>query len=328
MMSEDFLMWIEKYRPHILDDVVNQEETVLSLKSFLKHTETLPHLLFAGPPGTGKTSVAICIAKEILGTGWRSSTLEMNASDERKIEDVRQTVKQFSQISKIGSEKTRYGFIILDECDEMTGPAQNALRRIMETSSMITRFILICNYLSGIIPPIQSRCAIFQFKRIGEEDIESYLLQITKQEKITLTKEGVKMIIELCEGDLRKAINTLQTAAALSNGKIDEKIILKIARQATPNEIQTMLDLAIRGDFEKARNQMYQLMIKHALSGRDIIKQLHREISRTTLLTPNQRLKVTSILGDFDFRLMEGANEDIQLSAFLAQLTQIGSDKS
>jgi replication factor C small subunit len=209
----------------------------------------------------------------------------------------------------------------------MTGPAQNALRRIMETSSMITRFILICNYLSGIIPPIQSRCAIFQFKRIGKEEIESHLLYITKKEKLTLTKGGAETLVEICEGDLRKAINTLQTAAALSKGKIDEKIILRIAHQATPTEIQTMLNLSIGGDFEKARIQMYQLMTKYALSGRDIIKQLHKEISKTTLLTSKQRLKVIGILSDYDFRLMEGANEDIQLSAFLAHLTQIGSEK-
>lgn len=326
-MTDESLMWIEKYRPKKLDEVVNQKEAILSLKSLLKHTETLPHLLFSGPPGTGKTSVALCIVFEILGPTWKASTLELNASDERKIEDVRQTVKQFSQIVKIGSGKTEYGFIILDECDEMTEPAQNALRRIMEISSKVTRFILICNYLSGVIPPIQSRCAIFQFQRLTKESIEAHLTHVAKNESIELTADGLSQIVESSEGDLRKAINILQTSSALSKGKIDAKTVLEIAHQATPQEIQLMLNLAIGGDFTKARNQLYQLMIKHALSGREIIKQIHRELFRTPLLSTDKQLQTISLLSEYDYRLVEGANEDIQLSAFLAQLVRIGEEK-
>jgi len=326
-MSVDDVMWVEKYRPRKLDEVVNQKEVILSLKSLLKHTETLPHLLFSGPPGTGKTSVALCVVSEVLGPAWRSSTLELNASDERKIEDVRQTVKQFSQIAKMGGGKTAYGFIILDECDEMTEPAQNALRRIMETSSRVTRFILICNYLSGIIPPIQSRCAIFQFQRLSEEQIDSHLARIAKNEKAEITPDGLSQIVEGSEGDLRKAMNLLQTSVALSKGKVDAKTVLEITHQAAPQEIQTMLNLAIGGDFTKARNHLYQLMIKHALPGREIVRQIHREIFQTPLLTADQQLKAVSLLGDYDYRLVEGANEDIQLSAFLAQLARIGAEK-
>ncbi len=326
-MSVESLMWIEKYRPRRLDEVVNQREIIGSIKSLLNHTETLPHLLFAGPPGTGKTTVALCIASEVLGPAWRSSTLEMNASDERKIEDVRQTVKQFSQIVKIGTEKAAYGFIILDECDEMTEPAQNALRRIMETSSQVTRFILICNYLSGIIPPIQSRCAIFQFRRLEKREVESHLTHIAKSEKVEVTDDGLSQITEASEGDLRKAINTLQTSAALSKGKVDGKTVLEITHQAASQEMQAMLNLALSGDFTKARDKLYQLMVKYALSGREIVRQVHRELFRTPLLSPGQQLKAVSLLGEYDYRLAEGANEDIQISAFLAQLAQIGSEK-
>ncbi|MEM4246362.1 MAG: hypothetical protein QW390_03600, partial [Candidatus Bathyarchaeia archaeon] len=242
-------------------------------------------------------------------------------------EDVRQTVKQFSQIAKMGAGSAGYGFIILDECDEMTEPAQNALRRIMETSSRVTRFILICNYLSGIIPPIQSRCAVFQFRRLEEKEVEAHLTKIAKAEKVEITLDGLSQIVEISEGDLRRAINILQTSAALSKGKIDGKAVLKIAHQAAPKEIQEMLNLALEGEFTKARDRLYELMIKNAITGREIVRQIHREIFKTPLLDADQQLQVVSLLGEYDYRLAEGANEDVQLSAFLAQLARVGSVK-
>ena len=163
MNLNDEVMWVEKYRPRKLDDIVDLKHIVESIQAFLKNPHSMPHLLLSGIPGTGKTTVAICIARELFGDKWKSFTLELNASDERGINTVRDRIKDFSRYSRTGFGDAPYSLIILDESDQMTGPAQTALRRIMETSSRTSRFILICNYSSKIIEPIQSRCAIFRF---------------------------------------------------------------------------------------------------------------------------------------------------------------------
>src|SRR3972149_5263873 len=164
--DEEALMWVEKYRPKNLNEIVDLRDIVDSLKAFMRKPKTMPHLLLAGIPGTGKTTVALCIARELFGQNWKSFTLELNASDERGIDTVRERIKDFSRYSRTGFGNIPFALIILDECDQMTGPAQTALRRIMEIGSRTSRFILICNQSSKIIEPIQSRCAIFRFSRI------------------------------------------------------------------------------------------------------------------------------------------------------------------
>ena len=172
------LMWVEKYRPKRIEQIVNQKDVIISLKNLIKKPNELPHLLFTGPAGVGKTTTALCLSMELLGGEWKRDTLELNASDERGIKMVRERVKEFAAVIKLpsGNNKEKpYRIIILDEADEMTSEAQTALRRIIEDSSKTTRFIIICNYLSQIIEPIQSRCAIFHFTRLEEEDVLKYL---------------------------------------------------------------------------------------------------------------------------------------------------------
>jgi replication factor C small subunit len=317
-------MWIEKYRPKMLDEVVNQKETIAGIQALLKTPATMPHFLFAGPPGTGKSTVALCIARQLMGESFRKLVLELNASDERGIGVVRERIKGFSQIIQSAPSGVQFGLVILDESDEMTKDAQTALRRIMETASRTCRFILICNYQSGIIEPIQSRCSVFRFKQLDEADATAYLERICKAEKIQADSKALARIVELSEGDLRRAVNFLQVAATRSkDGRLELSNLKDFLPEAQSELVSSMLKLAVQGDFIKARDIMYELMGKYGVSGREIIRTANREITRIPELSNNQ-VQVVRTLGDYDFRLTQGANEDIQLSAMLAQIAAIG----
>ncbi len=324
-MSEGGVMWIEKYRPKTLDQVFNQKETIDGIRSLLKTPATMPHFLFAGPPGTGKSTVALCIARQLMGESFRGLVLELNASDERGIGVVRERIKGFSQIIQATPSGVQFGLVILDECDEMTRDAQTALRRIMETSSRTSRFILICNYQSGIIEPIQSRCSVFRFRQLEETEAVAYLKMICKSEKVDAEPKAVERIFELSEGDLRRATNYLQVVATSSKGgKLDSTTLNKVMPEAEGELIREMLKLALQGDFMNARDIMYNLMGKHGVSGREIIRGANREVNRVPDLTGERQAEVMRTLGECDFRLTQGANEDIQVSAMLAQLSLIG----
>lgn len=324
-MSESGVMWIEKYRPKTLSDVFNQKETVEGISALLKTPATIPHLLFSGPPGTGKSTVALCIARQLMGENYRSLVLELNASDERGIGVVRERIKGFSQIIQATRSGVQFGLVILDECDEMTRDAQTALRRIMETSSRTCRFILICNYQSGIIEPIQSRCSVFRFRQLEEHEAVEYLTKISKAENVDAEPKVLKRIFELSEGDLRRATNYLQVAATTTKGtKLDLTALDKVMPEAEGELIREMLKLALNGDFLKARDVMYDLMGKHGVSGREIVRGANRQVNQVTEATGDRQAEVVRALGECDFRLTQGANEDIQISAMLAQLSLIG----
>jgi len=318
-------MWIEKYRPRKLEVVVNQKEAVEGITALLKTPATMPHLLFAGPPGTGKSTVALCIARQLMGDAFRKLVLELNASDERGIGVVRERIKGFSQIIQSTPSGVQFGLVILDECDEMTRDAQTALRRIMETASRTCRFILICNYQSGIIEPIQSRCSVLRFRQLEENDAIEYLTRICRAENIAAEPKAIERVIELSEGDLRRAINYLQVVATESKGgKLDVSTLSRLLPEAEDERIREMLKFALSGEFLKARDVMYELMGRHGYSGREIIRGANRQISRIPEFTGEKQVEVVRTLGEYDFRLTQGANEDIQLSAMLAQLSQIG----
>ena len=323
-VNEDALMWVEKYRPKNIDEVVDLHEIKESLKAFMKKPQTMPHLMFAGIPGTGKTTLALCIAHELFGDSWKSFTLELNASDERGIDTVRERIKDFSRYSRTGFGNAPFGLIILDECDQMTGPAQTALRRIMETGSRTSRFILICNNSSKIIEPIQSRCAIFRFSRLDRKAMAEQLQCIAKKEKVNLLPEAAEKIVDYSEGDLRHAINALQTASAYKEGVVDEKTVLLVIGEASPMQVQQMIRKALFGDFIDARKKMYEIMGSYGFSGSEIIRQVQREIFKMSDLTPEQKAELSNVIGEYDYRLTQGANNDIQLSALLAQFAKFG----
>lgn len=316
--DEAALMWVEKYRPKTLDEVVNLRDVVKSLNAFLKTPKTMPHLLFAGMPGTGKTTIALCIARQLLGSPWRTFTLELNASDERGIKMVRERIKDFSRYGR-ASFDIPYALIILDESDQMTATAQTALRRIMETSSRTCRFILICNYSGKIIEPIQSRCALFRFSKLAETDVVKHLETISEKENIILLPDAAKAIFEYSGGDLRRAINALHTAAVYAKEAVDVNTVLRVIGEASPKQIQLMLSEALSGDFIRARKVMYNLMGLYGLSGSDIIRQMNRELFKVSNLSTGEKAELANIIGEYDFRITEGANPDIQLSALLAR---------
>ncbi len=323
-VNEEALMWVEKYRPKTLDDVVGLKDITESLKAFMKKPKTMPHLMLAGIPGTGKTTIALAIAHELYGANWRNFTLELNASDERGIDTVRDRIKDFSRYSRSGFGDIPFALIILDECDQMTGPAQTALRRIMETSSRTSRFILICNQSIKIIEPIQSRCAIFRFSRLDKQAMKDHLQWIAKKENIPLEPKAAERIVDYSEGDLRHAINALQTASAYKEGCVDEKTVAMVIGEASPMQVQKMIRKALYGDFTEARKTMYEIMGSFGFSGNEIIRQVQREIFKMSDLTPEQKADLSSIIGEYDYRLTQGANSDIQLSALLAQFAKFG----
>lgn len=326
-VDEEAVMWVEKYRPKNLNEIVDLKDIVESLKAFMRNPKTMPHLLLAGIPGTGKTTVALCIARELFGQSWKTFTLELNASDERGIDTVRDRIKDFSRYSRAAFGNIPFALIILDESDQMTGAAQTALRRIMETSSRTCRFILICNQSGKIIEPIQSRCAIFRFSRLDRKAMVDHLCCLAKNENVSISPAAAERIVDYSEGDLRQAINALQTASVYRDGVVDEKTVVLVIGEASPMQIQIMVRKALYGDFVEARKMMYDLIGSYGFSGAEIIRQMQRELFKMSDLTPEQKADLSSIIGEYDYRLTQGANSDIQLSALLAQFAKVGKTK-
>jgi replication factor C small subunit len=308
-------LWTEKYRPKNLGEIIDEEEIVSRLQEFVKRA-TMPHCLFAGPPGTGKTTAALCLAHDLFGERFQDVFMELNASDERGIDVVRTTVKEFARMASLSS--VPFKILVLDEADNMTSDAQSALRRTMEKYSDTCRFILCCNYSGRIIEPIQSRCALFRFTPLPDERIVETLHRIAKNEGLKFTETGLKSVVEVAEGDLRKAINTLQAASSMSKG-ITEESVYQVVGRAKPTDVHEMLSHAIKGDFIKAREELRHLLVRYGLSGSEIIRQIHSEIFRLAV-PEKKRIELIEAVGEIDFRLVQGGDEEVQLSALLARL--------
>lgn len=314
-------IWVEKYRPQSLKEVVGQEEIVKRLQAYVA-TRNLPHLLFAGPPGTGKTTCAIALAKEMYGESWRENFAELNASDERGIGVVRGRIKDFARTAAPNPD-VAFKVIFLDEADSLTNDAQAALRRTMEKYAANCRFVLSCNYSSKIMDPIQSRCAVFRFRPLAKDDIKKLVRRVAQSEKITVDGDGLEALLYVGQGDLRRVVNTMQVASA--GGKsVTAETVYQTTATARPEDVKEMLEVALGGNFLQARDKLDELLITYGLSGEDIVRQIHRTVFD---LTVPDKVKVDLVerVGETDFRLVEGANERIQIEALLARVALAGS---
>lgn len=313
-------IWTEKYRPKTFKEVLGQDQVVSRVEAFVKQ-RNMPHLMFSGPAGIGKTTLSLVIAREFFGESWSSNFLELNASDERGIDVIRNKVKDFARTRSIGD--VPFKIIYLDECDALTKEAQQALRRTMENYTQTTRFILSCNYSSKIIDPIQSRCAVFRFKPLPKEDILTLIDEITKKESLTITPEAKTALYSVCEGDCRRLENVLQSAAAIDKN-ITEEIVYSLASVARPKEVKQVLELALNNKFVDARNKLLDVMLNYGLSGLDIIKQIQKEIYNLELDGRSKMLLIDKC-GEAEFRMSEGSDEFVQLEAFIANVALVGS---
>ncbi len=312
-------IWTEKYRPKRLRDVIGQENITKRLISFIE-TRSLPHCLFAGPAGCGKTTTALCIAYELYGNKIKVKFLELNASDERGIDVIREKVKEFARQPSVDTGGL-FRIVYLDEADALTKDAQHALRRTMENYSHICRFILACNYSGKIIPPIQSRTAVFRFSALREQDMIGHLKEIAKNEELAVDEAAYKAIIKVAEGDLRKATNILQTASG--SKKITEDVIYSVTNRADPAAVRKMLETAISGKFKEARAQLVSLLNERGLAGEDLIREIHGQLFDLDV-SDRQKLEMIERVGEYEFRMTEGSNPQVQLEALLAQFALIG----
>ena len=314
-------IWTEKFRPKTFDEVRGQKDIVEKIRAFVA-SGSMPHLLFSGPAGVGKTTLSLVIARSLFGEEWRQNTLELNASDERGIDVIRVKVKDFARTRAIGN--VPFKLIYLDESDALTRDAQQALRRTMENYTKTCRFILSCNYSSKIIDPIQSRCAVFRFKPLSEDEIREVIEKICAEEELVISEEARKALFEVCGGDCRRLENIMQSCAVI-NKEITPDLVHSMASVAKPAEVLAFLQLAASGKFLDARKKLLDTMLQYGMSGLDVIRQIQKEIWNLDL-ADRAKVRLVDKCGEIEFRMVEGSDEYIQLESFLAFVVLVGSE--
>ncbi|MBI2499292.1 replication factor C small subunit [Candidatus Woesearchaeota archaeon] len=312
-------IWTEKHRPQTFKEVIGQDKIVEIIEAMTKN-KNIPNLLFAGPAGVGKSTVALVIAKELFGDRWRENFLELNSSDERGIDIIRGVIKDFSRTRAMGD--VPFKLIFLDECDSLTKEAQQALRRTMENYTDNVRFILSCNYSSKLIDPIQSRCSVFRFKPLDKEGVKKVIEKIKKEEGLTINEKISEALYDISDGDVRRVINILQSCASL-NKVITEDLVFSLVSAARPKEVKEVLEFAVDGDFIKSRDKLLDTMLKHGLSGLDVIKQIQKEILNLNI-KDEKKLILIEKCGEVEFRMVEGSDEYLQLESLLAAVVLYG----
>ncbi|CEI93363.1 Putative Replication factor C subunit 3/5 [Rhizopus microsporus] len=317
----DNLPWVEKYRPATLDDLVSHKDITSTIETFIE-AKRLPHLLFYGPPGTGKTSTILACARKLYGERFKAMILELNASDDRGIDVVREQIKNFASTRNIYS--SGFKLIILDEADSMTNQAQSALRRIIEKYTKNVRFCIICNYVSKIIPAIQSRCTRFRFAPLEIEQVESRLQTIIDQEQIELTEDGKKALLRLSKGDMRRALNILQACHAAYD-RIDENAIYSCTGHPHPQDIERIFKWIMTEEFTTAYSNIEKLKRETGLALQDILSEIYY-YARTVEFPTESRIFILDKLAEIEYRIGEGGNEKVQLGAMIG-VFKLATDK-
>ncbi len=312
-------IWTEKYRPQTFEEIKGQKEIVDKVAAFVK-SKTMPHLLFSGPAGVGKSTLSLVVAKQLFGESWRQNFLELNASDTRGIDIIRGQVKDFARTKAIGD--VPFKIIFLDESDALTKDAQQALRRTMENYTKTVRFILSCNFGSKILDPIQSRCAVFRFKPLSKEELIKVIDVITKEEGLVVNEDVKEALFQVSGGDCRRLENVLQSCAVIKKD-IDKELVYSMASLAKPEEIKETLEIAVGGNFLMARKKLLDLMLNYGLSGLDVIKQIQKEIWNLPL-DDRKKVELVDKCGEIEFRMVEGSDEYLQLESFLAYIVMVG----
>nr|XP_002129710.1 replication factor C subunit 5 [Ciona intestinalis] len=308
------LPWVEKYRPESLDDLISHEDILSTISGFLAQNR-LPHLLFYGPPGTGKTSTILACARKLYSTTqFNSMVLELNASDDRGIGVVRNQILSFASTRTIFNKG--FKLIILDEADAMTKDAQNALRRVMEKFMENTRFCLICNYLTKIIPAIQSRCTRFRFGPLTTDKISSRLEYIIKVEQLNVTEDGLNALVTLANGDMRKALNILQSSSMAYN-EVDEDGVYKCTGRPRRDDIKKIMKWMLNEDYTTAYRSIMELNMTTSMALQDIIEQIHLFVHEVHFPVA-VRIYLLDKLADIEHRLASGTSEKLQLGSLVS----------
>ncbi|OCK77955.1 P-loop containing nucleoside triphosphate hydrolase protein [Lepidopterella palustris CBS 459.81] len=313
------LPWVEKYRPVFLDDIVGNTETIERLKIIAKDGN-MPHIIISGMPGIGKTTSVLCLARQLLGDAYKEAVLELNASDERGIDVVRNRIKGFAQ-KKVTLPQGRQKIVILDEADSMTSGAQQALRRTMEIYSSTTRFAFACNQSNKIIEPLQSRCAILRYARLTDAQVVKRLMQICEAEKVQYSEEGIAALVFSAEGDMRQAINNLQSTSA-GFGFVNGDNVFRVVDSPHPIKVQAMIKACHESQIEDALNTLKELW-DLGYSCHDIISTMFKVTKTIPTLSEHAKLEFIKEIGFTHMRILEGVQTFLQLSGCVARLCKI-----
>lgn len=308
------LPWVEKYRPKTLDELISHTDIINTINKFAKE-DRLPHLLFYGPPGTGKTSTILAVARQIYSPKeFNSMVLELNASDDRGIGIVRGQILNFASTRTIF--KSGFKLVILDEADAMTNDAQNALRRVIEKFTENTRFCIICNYLSKIIPALQSRCTRFRFGPLTREQMLPRLEHVIREENVSVTEDGKKALLTLANGDMRKVLNVLQSSS-MAYSEVNEDNVYLCVGHPLRKDIENILNWMLNDSFTTAFNNIMTLKTAKGLALQDILSEVHEYVHRIDFPV-EVRMHLLQKMADVEYRLAFGTSEKLQLSALVS----------
>ncbi|KAL9932099.1 hypothetical protein V8E36_009160 [Tilletia maclaganii] len=315
----DLLPWVEKYRPTLLEELVSHKEITSTVERFIEKNR-LPHMLFYGPPGTGKTSTVLAMARKLYGPQYKKMTLELNASDDRGIDVVREQIKTFASSRDLFSKSGSFKLIILDEADAMTTAAQGALRRVIEQYTRNVRFCIICNYVNKIIPAIQSRCTRFRFSPLETDQVRKRLDYVIANESCKITPEGMTALLKLTRGDMRRALSVLQACHAAysdgENGRIDDEAVYNCTGTPRPADVRSMVHSMMKDEFTTAYNNVSAMKVAKGMALADLITGVFDELD-TVDFSPEGRIFLLDHLAQTEHRLSTGGSEKIQLTALV-----------